>query len=250
MNKNIVAIIQARLGSSRLPEKMLKVLSGKPMIYHVSNCLQKSSLISEIVIATTMLPQDDPLNDWSSQHGIKCFRGSEKNVLSRFYFAATEVKADVIVRITGDDPFKDFSIIDEVIRLLITEDIDFACNNYPPSFPEGMDVEVFTYSSLKKAFENSTDEFEKEHVTQYFYRNPKMFKIKNYSYKKDVSFLRLTVDTQMDFILAEEVYKRLYFENKPISFDDILALYNSDPDLFTLNQNEVRSHLYKKKKIE
>jgi spore coat polysaccharide biosynthesis protein SpsF len=248
MNKNVVAIIQARNGSTRLPGKVFKDLLGKPLIYHICNRLRVSREINSIVIATTNLDRDNQFQDWADQNGIMCFRGSEDDVLSRYYFAATEARADIIVRITGDDPFKDGVLIDKVINLLIREELDFACNNFPPSFPEGLDVEVFTYSALVEAFENSNDHFEKEHVTQYFYRNPNSFKIKNYAYQEDISYLRLTVDTQNDFKLAEEIYKRLYINNEFFGFDEILALAKSEPDLFRINQNENRSTMYKNSK--
>jgi spore coat polysaccharide biosynthesis protein SpsF len=243
---NVVAIIQARNGSTRLPGKVLRDLLGKPLIHHICDRLRVSLQINNIIIATTNLDEDDQLQNWALQNGIRCFRGSEDNVLSRFYYAATEVNADIIVRITADDPFKDSVIIDKVIEILRNEKLDFACNNYPPSFPEGLDVEVFTYSALTVAFQNSSDAFEKEHVTQYFYRNPNLFKIKNHSYAGDVSFLRLTVDTISDFKLAEEIYKRLYINNQYFGFDKILSLFKTEPDLFRLNQNESRSAMYKK----
>lgn len=244
MNKNVVAIIQARLGSTRLPAKIFKDLSGKPLIYHICNRLKVSKLINKLVIATTNLLEDDLINDWAEQNGIVCFRGSEDNVLSRYYHAATDADAEVIVRITADDPFKDAIIIDKIINILIKEKLDFACNNFPPSFPEGLDVEVFTYSAIKKAYENSIDDFEKEHVTQYFYRNTDLVKMKNFAYSEDMSNLRLTVDTQKDFILAEEIYNRFYSTNEFFGFDEILSLYKSEPDLFKINQNEKRSTLY------
>ena len=246
---NIIAIVQTRLGSTRLPNKAFLELEGNPMIYHIYNRLKASRLINKVVIATTNLPKDALLQDWAEQNGITCYRGSEDNVLSRYYYAATEVEADIIVRITGDDPFKDSNIIDEVIELLIREELDFACNNFPPSFPEGLDAEVFTYSALKEAFENSNDDFEMEHITQYFYRNPELFKIKNYSYEKDYSYLRLTVDTDNDFKLAEELYKRLYINNQYFGFEEILALAKLEPGLFKLNQYESRSEMYKKSKM-
>lgn len=244
MNKYVVAIIQARLGSSRLPAKILKDLSGKPLIYHICNRLKASKLINEVVIATTESLKDDLINDWAEQNRIVCFRGSEDNVLSRYYHAATDAGAEVIVRITADDPFKDGAIIDKVIDILLKEDLDFACNNFPPSFPEGLDVEVFTFSALKRAFENSIDDFEKEHVTQYFYRNTDLFKMKNFAYEEDMSHLRLTVDTQIDFMLAEEIYNRLYSTNEFFGYDEILSLNKSEPDLFKINQNEKRSVMY------
>jgi spore coat polysaccharide biosynthesis protein SpsF len=224
-------------------------LEGNPIIYHIHNRLKASRLINNVVIATTNLPSDDLLKDWAEHNHITCFRGSEEDVLSRYYFAATEVNADVIVRITGDDPFKDSAIIDKVIELLLKEDLDFACNNYPPSFPEGLDVEVFTFSALKVAFENSIDDFEKEHVTQYFYRNTDLFKMKNFAHSEDMSHLRLTVDTQNDFMLAEEIYNRLYSTNEFFGFDEIVSLNKSEPDLFKINQNEKSSVMYNNSKI-
>jgi len=249
MNKNIVAIIQARTGSTRLPNKVLKLLNEKPMIWHICDRLKHSNLINKIVIATTDNRKDDKLDKWAAENNIACIRGSENNVLSRYFKAATDVKADIIVRITADDPFKDIAIIDKVIDMLINEELDFACNNFPPSFPEGLDAEVFTYLALKDAFENSNDDFEKEHVTQYFYRNPVKFKIKNYSNKEDFSNLRLTVDTENDFKLAEEIYNRLYTINNFFGFDEILSLAKSNPDLFNINNNEDRSEMYKNSKI-
>jgi spore coat polysaccharide biosynthesis protein SpsF len=246
MNKNVVAIIQARNGSTRLPGKVLKDLLGKPLIHHICDRLKVSRQINNIIIATTKLDGDNQLQDWAEQNGFRCFRGSEDNVLSRFYYAATEVNADIIVRITADDPFKDSAIIDKVIEMLRKEKLDFACNNFPPSFPEGLDVEVFTYSALTVAFQNSCDAFEKEHVTQYFYRNPNLFKSKNYSNEEDVSYIRLTVDTINDFKLAEEIYNRLYINNEYFGFDKILNVFKSEPYLLKLNQNESRSAMYKK----
>jgi spore coat polysaccharide biosynthesis protein SpsF len=245
----IAAIIQARTGSTRLPDKVLKLLNEKPMIWHICDRLKHSNFINKIVLATTDNRKDDKLEIWAAENNIACIRGSENNVLSRYFKAATDVNADIIVRITADDPFKDSAIIDNVINMLINEELDFACNNFPPSFPEGLDAEVFTYLALKDAFENSIDDFEKEHVTQYFYRNPVKFKIKNYSYKEDFSNLRLTVDTENDFKLAEEIYNRLYAINNFFGFDEILSLAKSNPDLFNINNNEDRSEMYKNSKI-
>jgi len=249
MDKVIVAIIQARMESTRLPGKIMMNLCNKPMIYHVCNRLKVSKCINKIIIATTDQVSDNSIEEWSEQNGITCFRGNVDNVLSRYYYAAKEAEAEVIVRITGDDPFKDGAIIDKVIEMLLQEDLDFANNNFPPSFPEGLDVEVFTFAALKKAFENSSDNFEKEHVTQYFYRNSELFKNKNYFYAEDISYLRLTVDTQNDFDLASEIYNRLYIYNEFFGFEDILSLTKSEPDLFKINKNENRSAMYLNPKI-
>jgi len=246
LKNNIVAIIQARTGSSRLPEKVFKNLEGNPLIYHICQRLKSSQLIDNIVIATTSNPSDDSIESFARQHDISFFRGSEEDVLSRFYFAASEANATIIVRITADDPFKDPTLIDRAIKMLITEKLDFAYNNYPPTFPEGMDVEVFTFIALKAAFENAKDSFEKEHVTQYFYRNLNLFKTKNFSFHKDISEIRLTVDTQNDLKLAQEIYKRLYIPGKIFGLLEILDLYEKDRGLFNINTNELRSAMYRK----
>jgi spore coat polysaccharide biosynthesis protein SpsF len=243
--KNIVAIIQARNGSTRMPGKIFKELSGKPLISHICDRLNSSRYINQVLIATTLHQRDDILESWALQNKISCFRGSEDNVLSRYYHAAMEADADIIVRITGDDPFKEVNIIDNVIELLYLKNLDFACNNFPPTFPEGLDVEVFTFASLKHAFENVQDPFEMEHVTQFFYKNPHLFKIENYVSPQNLSYLRLTVDTPNDFKFAEEIYKRLYTNNNNFGLDDILALMQVEPDLLKINFNEKRSDMYK-----
>ncbi len=240
------AIIQARLGSTRLPRKVLKDLNGKPLIFHVINRLKFCKQIDSIVLATTTNPIDDKLVEWCKDNDIPCFRGDESNVLKRYYDAATKFKADIIVRVTADDPFKDPKVIDSVINMLKNESLDFAFNNCPPSFPEGLDTEVFTYDAIKKAFEAKTTDFEKEHVTQYFYHNPEKFNLKNFSYKEDISNIRLTVDTDQDFELAEKIYERLTPKEQMFYLDDIISLFNREPALLNINKGVKRSAMYEK----
>lgn len=240
------AIIQARLGSTRLPGKTLKILNERPLIFHIINRLKFCKQIDTIILATTINPIDDELEKWCEDNKVICFRGDEYNVLKRYYDAATKYKVDIIVRITADDPFKDPDVIDSVITLLKTEAFDFAFNNRPPSFPEGLDTEVFTYKALKQAFEAETSDFEKEHVTQYFYHNPGKFKLANFAYKKDVSNLRLTVDTEQDFELAEKIYGKLSPKGQMFFLEDILSLFDKEPDLQTINKGVKRSAMYEK----
>ena len=145
---NIVAIIQARLGSTRFPEKVFANLVGKPLIWHIINRLKYSQKINTIVLATTNTGRDDELAKWAEIESVNLYRGSENNVLERFYFAAKQYSADIIVRITADDPFKEPMIIDKVIEKLLSEKLDFAYNNNPPTFPEGLDTEVFTFKAI------------------------------------------------------------------------------------------------------
>lgn len=242
----ISAIVQARVGSTRFPDKIFADLCGKPMIWHIINRLKFSKKINNIILATTTNPLDDKLVKWAKENDIKIFRGSENNVLSRFYEAAKENKPDVIVRVTADDPFKDPVIIDEVIDLLEKKNLDFAYNNNPPSFPEGLDTEVFKFSALENAEKNSEDPFEREHVTQYFYCNPGKFSHKNYSCDEDLSDLRWTVDTKDDYEMVKKIYEALYKEDKIFLFKDILEYLSEHPEVSSMNSDVARSLMYKK----
>jgi len=241
-----VAIIQARVGSTRLPNKVFLELAGKPLIWHVCNRLKKSTRIDKIVLATTVSKADYALAEWAIENEISLFRGSEDDVLSRYYHAAFEAKADVITRITADDPFKDAHVIDKVVDLLTKNKLDFAFNNYPPSFPEGLDTEVFTFQALEKAYLNSVDPFEREHVTQYFYRNREMFKMENLSYGENISHLRWTIDREEDYRMAKRVYDNLYTENKMFWMEDILEFLKRNPEVIDINKDVERSTMYLK----
>lgn len=241
-----MAIIQARLGSIRFPGKVLRELHGNSLISYVINRLQYCKRIDDVIVATTVNPRDDALVAWCEKNHVKHFRGDENNVLKRYFDAATKFHANVIVRVTSDDPFKEPAVIDDVIAMLESENLDFAYNNFPPSFPEGLDTEVFTYEALKKAVYAETTDFEKEHVTQYFYHNPHIFKCKNLPYERDVSKIRLTVDTDKDFELAEAIYERLSPNGEMFCLEDILALFDAEPDLLNMNKGVKRSAMYEK----
>lgn len=244
----ITAIIQARTGSTRLPNKIFRLLKGKPLIWHVVERLKWSKRIENIIIATTVNPKDDLIEYWASENSIPFFRGSEEDVLDRYYKTAIHYNCSTIVRITADDPFKDPEIIDKVIDLLKYENIDFAYNNNPPSFPEGLDTEVFSFSALEIAARSANDLFEREHVTQYFYRNMNKFKQKNLSYSKNISNLRWTIDTENDFKMAELVYENLWQEGKIFLLNDILTLLERKPEIMDINSTEMRSLMYKNNK--
>lgn len=241
----IVAIIQARLGSTRFPRKIFADLAKRPLIWHVINRLKYSQKIDNIVLATTDTSIDDELAIWAENEGINIFRGSENNVLQRYYYAAKQYSANIIVRITADDPFKDPIIIDRVIAKLLNEELEFAYNNNPPTFPEGLDTEVFTYSALEKAYLESTDAYEKEHVTQYFYRNKDIFKQANYSNDRNLSGFRWTIDTELDYEMTKHIYDVLYKENEIFMMNDILELLEENPEISLINIKVSRSAMYK-----
>ena len=166
------AIIQARCGSTRFPSKVFADIDGKPLLWHVVNRLKYAKMIDDIIIATTVNPKDDKIEEWCKAESVKCFRGSEEDVLNRYYSAAVAFPSDVVVRVTADDPFKEPRVIDRVIRKLIDEKLDLVTNNFPPSFPEGLDCEAFTFIVLELMEKTTQDSFEREHVTQYVYHNP------------------------------------------------------------------------------
>lgn len=245
----ITAIIQARLSSTRLPGKVLHYFSNNTLLGHIIDRISKSKFISKVLVATTDNPADSKLVDWLEQQGITYFRGDESDVLGRYYEAAREIKARHIARITSDDPFKDPEIIDAVAEMYFSKQLDFAYNNKPPTFAEGLDTEIFSFEALSLANASAIDPFEREHMTQYFYRNPDKFKQSNLASPTDYSHLRWTIDTEQDLLMTKTIYSHLYRPNSIFFARDILALIDKHPEIPQLNQNVKRSDMYKKNNL-
>ena len=229
------------MGSTRLPGKILMELSGKPILAHVVDRLRYSKLINNVIIATTDLTEDNQLEEFCLENKIDYFRGSSNNVLSRYYGTAKKYSSDLIIRITADCPVIDPIIIDEMLGMYIestkTEKVDYLSNVHPRTFPRGLDTEIFTFSALEKVFNDAGKKYEQEHVTPYFYQNPELFSIKNFSNQKDYSFHRWTVDTKEDFDLMQEIYSELYQPRRIFLFRDILDLFERKPEIFAINQD-------------
>jgi spore coat polysaccharide biosynthesis protein SpsF len=242
----VSAIIQARRSSTRFPDKIFKLIEKKPLLWHVVNRLRPSRTLDEIIIATTENEEDNKIVAWGKENNVKVFRGSQNDVLNRYYEAAKYSNSNVIVRITADDPFKDYRLIDQAVDLLQKGNYDFVSNNNPVSYPEGLDVEVLTFATLKLCNELAEDAFEKEHVTQYIFKNPDKFYIKNISSDVDLSSFRWTIDTEDDFVFATEVYKKLHFTGRLFLTEDICKLLNASPELAEINKEVKRSTLYNK----
>lgn len=242
--KMIAAIIQARIGSTRLPNKIFADIEGKPLIWHIVRRISYSKMLQRIIIATTTNQRDDILENWVRNQRLDVFRGSEDDVLSRYHEAAEFYDVDTIVRITADDPFKDPEIIDLVISSFLKNKVDFAYNNKPPTFPEGLDVEVFSFSALADANKDSVDPSEREHVTQFFYRNPHRFKQINVQNSKNFSCLRWTIDSQQDLNMAREVYSKLYKSNKIFLMNEIIEILEKYPYIANMNASAKRSAMY------
>lgn len=234
---NVVAIIQARNGSTRLPGKIFLPLNDKPILLHVFNRLKTTNNIDKIVIATTTEKDDDKVEDFCSENSIDFIRGSSDDVLSRYYHAATKYKADTIVRITSDCPLIDPIITDKIIESFFMTDADYMSNCIVRTFPRGLDTEVFSLHALTKAFHNANQKPEREHVTPFIYNNSNIFNVKNYIGDKDYSNLRWTVDTKEDYELVKKIYNMLYPNKKIFLMNDILELINQQPDLLKINQH-------------
>ena len=239
------AIIQARCGSTRFPNKVFADINGKPLLWHVVNRLKYAKLIDDIIVATTISSKDDPIDKWCQKENVKCFRGSEEDVLGRYYSASVRFPSDVIVRITADDPFKEPSVIDGVVGKLLNEKLDLCTNNFPPSFPEGLDCEAFTFNTLKTMAHSTTDSFEREHVTQYVYHNPDKFKIGNVSAGTQLSYLRWTIDNEEDYDMVKAVYSKRKADSSGILLmDEILTILNENPMISEINSGVKRSAMY------
>lgn len=239
------AIIQARCGSTRFPNKVFAEIDGKPLLWHVVNRLKFALSIDGIIVATTINPKDDEIEKWCKKEHVDCFRGNENDVLNRYYNASIEYPSDVIVRITADDPFKEPAVIDKVINTLIKENKDLVTNNFPPSFPEGLDCEAFTFDVLHTMESKAKDPFEREHVTQYVYRNPDKFKIGNVESGTQLSFYRWTIDNEADYEMVKAVYKNRLKENHGILLmEEILEILKTNPEIAYINSKVKRSAMY------
>ena len=235
----IIAIIQARLNSTRLPNKVLLPICGIPMIDLLIKRLSLSKSINDIIVATTNNKKDFELKQHIERIGLICEQGNEEDVLSRYFEVATKHKADVIIRITGDCPLIDPKIVDDCINSFLEKNIDYLTNVNPPTFPDGMDVSVFSYDALKIANRETFEKYDREHVTPFF-RKSKLFKISNYKNKEDFSNIRLTVDEPQDILVIENILN--YFKNDlTFDLDKIIKLYKVNKKLFMPNSHIKRN---------
>ena len=238
------AIIQARCGSSRFPDKVFAEIDGNPLLWHAVNRLTYANRIDDVIVATTCNHMDDAIEEWCKTENVKCFRGSEEDVLNRYYKASLAFPSDVIVRITADDPFKEPTVIDNVISKLENENFDLVTNNFPPSFPEGLDCEAFTSDILETMEKNADDTFEREHVTQYIYRNQDKFRIGNVSSDKNLSNLRWTIDNKEDYDMVNEIYQHRKNKKGLLLMNEILDILKDNPEIVNINSKVKRSTMY------
>jgi glutamate-1-semialdehyde 2,1-aminomutase len=235
----VVAIVQARMGSTRLPNKVMKQIVGVPMIELLLARLAKSKKIDQIVLATSTDERNTPLVEHVQRLGYVCVRGSESDVLDRYLIAARQVKADVVVRITGDCPLIDPVLVDQAIAKFEAEGVDYLCNTAPASYPDGLDTEVFTLQALERAGRESKDPFDHEHVTPYL-RKSGLYKTGVLKHSEDLSGLRWTVDEPADFEVVSHVFAH-FAPNINFSWTEVLDLQSRQPALFAANHNIIRN---------
>jgi spore coat polysaccharide biosynthesis protein SpsF len=246
IENNIIAIIQARLGSSRLPAKVLLNLKGKSVIRHVAERTMASNLINKTYVATTILDDDLKIVEECSKNGINVFCGSENDVLDRYYQLSKLLKPKHIVRITADCPLIDPGVIDFVIKEHIKEDADYTSNTLEIPYPDGQDVEVFKFQALEKAYRDANLLSEREHVTPYIKFDEKNFKINKILSTEKKSNYRWTLDEKEDFDLIKIIFDELYDDNHFFSMDDIIKFLEKNKKLLSINSMYLREEGYRK----
>ncbi len=237
MSLRTLAIIQARMGSTRLPGKVLSEIKGKPLILHMIERLRRCKKIDHLVLATSTSPRDKILIETAKQNGVDVFAGSEADVLDRFYQAARLHSPEQVVRLTGDCPLIDPVVTDLVIDHHLKKRADYTSNVVTRCYPRGLDTEVMTFKALEKAAKEAARPHEREHVTPYFYEHPKLFSIEQVvaGPAEFMPDLRLTVDTPEDLALVTQIFLSLYDKKPDFSLDDILQLIKDKPQLKNLN---------------
>jgi len=237
-SKKTAAIIQARMGSTRLPGKVMKNLKAKPVLWHVIERVKQAENIDEIIIATTTHERDKIIFEKAKEWGVKAYRGSEEDVLERYYEAANNYETDTIVRITSDDPLVDPFIVDNLIGCFNDKEYSLVTNSSEEkrTFPIGLDVEIFSFNVLKEAYNNAAEKYQREHVTPYIYEN---FRNDIYIYHNadDYSDFRWTLDTIEDYKFMKEIYNNLYNGKYNFYFKDIISFLKKNPQIRKINED-------------
>jgi spore coat polysaccharide biosynthesis protein SpsF len=237
----VTAIVQARMGSSRLPGKVLHDVGGRTMLARVCGRAARATLVDELVVATTAEVGDDAIAAACLELGVPCFRGDEHDVLERYRAAAEAYGADAVVRITADCPLIDAELIDDVILAMLRHGPDYAANVLCRTYPRGLDVEIATRAALERAAREATEPYQRVHVMPYFYQHPERFRLRSVTGAADFSGHRWTVDSPEDLELVRNIYRRLDGDDA-FSWRDVLQLFEREPALAALNRNVRQKH--------
>jgi len=234
----VVAVVQARMGSTRLPGKVLQDIVGEPMLGRCVTRLRRAESLDEVVIATTRQPDDERIVDLCRKRGWAWFRGSEGDVLDRYYKAASEFGADAVVRVTSDCPLIDPEVVDRVVREFADRqpEVDYASNTFPQrTFPRGLDTEVIRFDALARAWREDANPAWREHVTPYIWRRPESFTIHSVMNETDCSAMRWTVDTLEDLRFVRRVFE--HFGHDVFSWRDVLKALDKHPEWLEINRH-------------
>ena len=235
--KKVVAVIQARMGSTRLPEKVLKKILDKSMLQLMIERVQNSKTIDDIIVATTTSTKDDEIVLLCKNLDINVFRGSDENVLQRVSQAVNTIKGDIIVELTGDCPLVDWNLIDKMVYLYKANNVDYISNCHPYTFPEGFDIEIFSNEKLQWINEHVSDSKVKEHVSLYFYENPNKYKLMNYTCDVNRGHWHLSVDEESDFQVVKNIFENLYLKNKKFTVYDVINYLDKHPEIKKINDH-------------
>ena len=244
-----IAIVQARMGSTRLPGKVLADIHGIPMLKRLLDRVQSVPSIHQLVVATTLNPEDDALEQWLVRQDYRCYRGSENDVLGRFAGSLEGEHADLVVRVTADDPLKDPGVIEQAINICRNDPaIHYCSNTLKPTYPEGLDIEVIRVNALLQAHREASLSSEREHVTPYIWKNADKFRIQNFEYERNLSHWRWTVDKPEDLEFVRAIYA--HFITEPlVAFSKIAAYIEEQPALLEINAGTIRNEGYFKSLI-
>jgi spore coat polysaccharide biosynthesis protein SpsF len=244
----IVTVVQARFASTRLPGKIFLPLCGEPLLVRMVRRVQAASLVGDVVVATTADASDDVTVELCRRADIPCFRGHPLDLLDRHFQCARSTNADVVLKIPSDCPLIDPVVIDRVIDRYLAGGTDYVSNLHPPSYPDGMDVEVMSFATLERAWTEATKDFEREHATPYIWERPEQFRIANVAWETGQDFSmthRLTIDYREDYELIRSVYENLLPRNPRFGLCDILELLDARPDVRKLNAQYVGVNWYR-----
>ncbi|MFW6175182.1 MAG: cytidylyltransferase domain-containing protein [Acidobacteriota bacterium] len=236
-----VAIVQARMGSTRLPGKVLAEIEGRPMLSRVLGRLGRARTLDAVVVATSTEPGDDPVAELGRELRVPVFRGSEEDVLDRYAGAARQLAADAVVRVTADCPLIDPQVVDRVVQRFRESGADYASNTLKRTYPQGLDVEVFRREALEQAAREAREPWERAHVTPYLYHHPERFALVSVTHDRDLSRHRWTVDTREDLKLVRALYRRA--DDPYAGWQELLRIAESDPSLRAINAGVVQKAL-------
>ena len=240
-----VAIIQARMASTRLPGKVMLEVAGTPLLGHVVRQARQARGLDLTVVATSDQPVNDVISCYCTEAGVPCFRGSEADVLDRYFQAAKHFGAEVVVRLTADCPLLDPAVIDRVVEVFRTGDCDYASNTLEPTYPDGLDTEVFGLGALARAWREAHLKSEREHVTPYIWKHPEMFRLASVKREPSLSGLRWTVDEPVDLEFVRRIYSHL--GSRPVfGMAEVLAVLRKYPELSAINARLERNEGYQK----